>query len=457
MMHMNGFIKHILPGLLLLVSPMLADERPRGAAAQAPMVLTLEKAIEVALGQNKDVLIADQDRLKSDAQIGEAWSGALPQISFGGGYTRNVKKPVLFLPPNTPGLNPTNSTKSFEIASDNSYQLGIQLAQPLFSRKVGVALEIAQTYDQYTQEGYRATQQSVVLNVKKTFYGVLLSRQLVEANRQALEVVRANYENVKALYNNGAAAEFDMLRSEVQLANTEPMLISAENNFVLAKNALKSLLSIPLEQEIDVEGDFVFEPMDAAVLNESARTAVSQNPLLGQLTLQESMLEKNITIERSNYYPTLSLTGAYMWQTQDNTYQFSNYNWAKILTVGVSMSYSIFDGFRTSERIQQAVTDKEKVRYTRLKVEEGLRIQVQSTELKMAEAQRRIEGQEKNVGQAKKAVHIAQTRFKSGVGTQLELMDAQVAMTRTQTNYAQAIYDYLVAKAEWQYAMGAAK
>ena len=61
------------------------------------------------------------------------------------------------------------------------------------------------------------------------------------------------------------------------------------------------------------------------------------------------------------------------------------------------------------------------------------------------------------MGQAKKAVHIAQTRFKSGVGTQLELMDAQVAMTRTQTNYAQAIYDYLVAKAEWQYAMGAAK
>ena len=455
MIHMKGFITYILPGLLLLVSPMLAGEE--GSQNAAPMVLTLEKAIEVALGQNKDVLIADQDRLKSDAQIGEAWSGALPQVSFGGGYTRNIKKPVMFIPPNTPLLNPTNSTQSIVISSDNSYQAGIQLAQPLFSRKVGVALEIAKTYDQFTQEGYRATQQSVVLNVKKAFYGVLLLQQLVEANRQALDVVRANYENVKALYNNGNAAEFDLLRAEVQLANTEPTLISAENNFVLAKNGLKSLLSIPLEQEVDVQGNFVFEPMDPAVLNESARTAVNQNPLLSQLSLQESMLEKNISIERANYYPTVALTGAYMWQTQDNTFQFSNYNWAKILTVGLSVSYSIFDGFRTGERIQEAVTDKEKVRYTRLKAEEGLRIQVQSEELKMAEAQRRIEGQEKNVGQAKKAVHIAQTRFKSGVGTQLELMDAQVAMTRTQTNYAQAIYDYLVAKAEWQYAMGAAK
>jgi len=72
----------------------------------------------------------------------------------------------------------------------------------------------------------------------------------------------------------------------------------------------------------------------------------------------------------------------------------------------------------------------------------------------MAEAKKRIAGQEKNIDQAQKAVRIAQTRFKSGVGTQLELLDAQVAMTRAQTNYAQAMYDYLVAKADWQYAVG---
>ena len=72
----------------------------------------------------------------------------------------------------------------------------------------------------------------------------------------------------------------------------------------------------------------------------------------------------------------------------------------------------------------------------------------------MSDAKKRIEGQEKYLGQAQKAVQIAQTRFKSGVGTQLELMDTQVAMTRTQTNYAQAIYDFLVARAEWENAVG---
>ena len=75
----------------------------------------------------------------------------------------------------------------------------------------------------------------------------------------------------------------------------------------------------------------------------------------------------------------------------------------------------------------------------------------------MEEARKRIQGQEKNIDQAQKAVRIAQTRFKSGVGTQLELLDTQVAMTRAQTTYAQAMYDYLIARADWQYAVGSAR
>lgn len=189
-------------------------------------------------------------------------------------------------------------------------------------------------------------------------------------------------------------------------------------------------------------------------MSEAKQHALTTNPSILQLSLQESLLEKNISIAGANYFPTLSLVGAYQWQTQDNTFLFRNYNWATLFSVGLQLSYPLFDGFKTSQRVQEASADWEKVRYTRLKAEEGLSIQIQSAELKMAEAKKRIAGQDKNIEQAQKAVRIAQTRFSSGVGTQLELLDAQVAMTRAQTNYAQARYDYLVAKAEWQYAVG---
>lgn len=420
-----------------------------------PMVLTLDKAMTLALKQNRDLIIADKERDKAEAQIGEAWSGAFPQISVAGQYTRNIKKPVLFLPPNNP-FNPTHSTIAFEIGSSNAYQMAAQLSQALFNRRVGVALDIANTYRDLTEQNYQNVEQTVIREVKKSFYLILLAHKLVEVNRQGLDVVKANYENVQALYRHGVAAEYDLLRAEVQVANTEPLLISAENNYQLAINALKNLLSLPLDQEVEIQGDFVFEEIPLMTMTEAKQTALTTNPLVRQLALQESILGKNISIERANYFPSLSLVSAYMWQTQDNTYKFGQYNWAKILNVGVVLSYPLFDGFRTTERVQQAMVEQEKVHYTRLKVEEALGIQIQSAELKMAEAKKRIAGQEKNIEQAQKAVRIAQTRFKSGVGTQLELLDAQVAMTRAQTNYAQAIYDYLVAKADWEYAVGAA-
>lgn len=226
--------------LLAALALLILYPPPAGAQEVKPRLeVTLEKAIALALEQNRDILIADEDRTKADAQVGEARSDAFPQITATGQYTRNVKKPVLFLPPDNP-FNPSGSTVVFEIGSDNAYAMGASISQTLYSRKVGVALDIAGTYRDYTEESFRATQQDVVCQVKKSFYLVLLAQKLVDANRQGLDVVRANFENVGTQYRHGNAAEFDLLRAEVQLANTEPLLTSAENTLALSINALKS-------------------------------------------------------------------------------------------------------------------------------------------------------------------------------------------------------------------------
>ena len=425
----------------------------REAAASAPLVITLEKAIALALGQNRDILIAAQDRSKAEAQISEARSGALPALNVSAAYTRNIQKPVLFLPPNSP-INPTSSTAEFELGSNNAYDVAASLSQTLYNRKVGVALDIAETYRNYAREAYRGTEQGVTLSVKKAFYGVLLAGKLVEANRQGLEIVRANFENIQSQYRNGTAAEYDMLRAEVEVANSEPLLISAENNLELAKNSLKNLCALPIDQEIEAQGDFAFEEIPDAGLERARREAPSNNAVIRELSLSQSMQEKNISVERAGSFPTLSLVGGYSWQTQDNSFQFNSYRWAQTSSLGLQLSFPLFDGARTGARVREARGEYEKARLARLKAEEALGIQIQSAELRMAEAKKRIQGQEKSIDQARRAVHIAQTRFTNGVGTQLELLDSQVALTRAQTNYAQAVYDYLVAEADWQFAVG---
>jgi outer membrane protein len=412
------------------------------------LTLTLDRALALALERNRDMMIADQDLQKADAQIQEAWSGALPTVSLAGNYTRNIKLPVLFLPPNT-AFNPSSQTQTLELGSTNAYVGSLTFAQTLFSWRVGTALDIAHTYKDYSQQSYKSTKDDVILSVKRAFYAVLFSQKLLEANRRGLDIVRANLDNVKAQFQNGTAAEFDQLRAEVQLANTEPLVTSAENSLLLSTNTLKMLLALPLDKQVVARGDFVYADVSADELARARENAIHSNPSIVALAFQESMLEKNIAIERAGYFPTLSLVGSYQIQAQDNTFTFGNYLWAKSFYLGLNLSLSVFDGFKTSARTQQASIDWQKIHLTRLKAEEGLGIAIQSTELTMAEAKKRIMAQQRSIDQARKAVSIAQTRYKSGVGTQLELLDAQVAMTRAETNYAQAVYDFLVARAQW--------
>ncbi len=439
--------------LFFLLENAVAATPPAGDSAGVTAVLTLEKAVAMAIDHNRDVMIADRDRTKAGAQVTEARSGALPNLSFTGTYFRNIKKQVLFLPPNT-AFNPTSQTEVLELGSDNSYAVGAQLSQPLFNWRVGLALDIANTYLDYSEKTFQATVDQVILSVHQAFYGVLFAKELVRANRQGLEIVSANLKNVESQYRNGTAAEFDLLRAQVQVANTEPLVTSSENNLLLATNALKNLLALPLDSAIAVDGTLAFEDVAPEALTSARDQALRANPSINALTLQENMMEMNIGIERANYYPALTLIGSYQWQTQDNTFRFKDYLWANSLSLGLQISFPLFDGFRTSARTEQATADYEKVRFVRLKAEEGLKIQIQSAELNMAEAKKRLYGQDRNIQQAEKAVRIAQTRYASGVGTQLELLDAQVAMTRAQTNRAQALYDYLVAKAVWAEAVG---
>jgi outer membrane protein TolC len=419
-----------------------------------PIVLSLKEAIDKALEMNWDIKIADQDVKKAEEQINEAYSNAYPKLDITGQYTRNFKLPVLFIPPDN-AFNTSSETMTMEMGAKNNYSGILSLNQVIYSQKVNTAIKIASEYADFSKTGGKATRQSIILAVKKAFYGILLMKEVVKTYKQSYDVAKANYENIASMYKQGAESEYNYLRAEVQLANSQPALIQAENNLVMAQNGLKNILAVDINRPLEVKGDLVFEDIPAVAMDESGENAVSNSLLIKQLQIQESLLDKNITVEKADYYPVLSVFGQYQWQAQDNTFKWGDYKWAKTLMAGLQVNYPLFDGFRRDARVQQAVIDKEKVALSRKKLEDNIKIQVTQARLKMEEAKKRISAQEKSIMQAEKALSISQTRFKNGVGTQLELIDTQAALTAAKTNYAQALYDFLSAKADWEYAVSA--
>lgn len=412
--------------------------------------LTLNQAITIALEKSWDIQIANEDVKKAEEQISEAYANAFPRLEFTGRYVRNIKSPVLFIPANTP-FNESDQTLIFELGSKNSYDLGLSVSQVIYNQKVNTAIQIANEYSNYSKFGEKSTRQQIINSVKKAFYNVLLMQELLTVSNQNYGVAKANLENVAALYKQGVVSEYDFLRSEVQAANVQPYVIQTENGLELSKNYLKNLLALDLNQPIKLIGEFSFEELSLESIEQLSLDAVDNNPLVNQLKVQSSLLEKNITIQQSDYFPTLAFFGQYQFQSQDNTFKFKDYNWAKTFYIGLQLSYTLFDGFSRGARIEQAVIDKQKVDLSRMKLEEGLKIQILQSKMKMEEAKKRIAAQEKSLLQAEKALKIAQSRYKNGVGTQLELIDTQAALTTSKTNYAQAIYDYLIAKADWEY------
>jgi len=421
-------------------------------AQQDTLSFTLDQAIAKAIENNWDIQMAKKDIEKSQEQIDEAYSNAFPRIDFTGNYTRNILLPVLFIPPDN-AFNPTHNTETIELGSKNSFAATLGLTQVLYSQKVNTAIKIAGEYASYSQVGGKATKQSVALSVKKAFYTIMMAEQIVNVTRRSYESAKSNYENVSALFKQGVASQFDLLRSEVQAANVQPGLIQAENNLELAKSVFKNLLTIDLKTPVKIIGDFTYLEIPQDEIENAGSSAVNNSPLVQQLKIQESLLDKNVTIQRSDYFPTLAFFGQYQYQSQDNTWSVKNYNWARSFMIGLQLTYTLFDGFGRGARIEQAIIDKEKVAIGRSKLEEGLKVEVQQALLKMEESKKRIDAQQKSLAQADTALKIAETRYKSGVGTQLEIIDTETALTMAQTNYYQAIYDFLIAKSDWEYAV----
>jgi outer membrane protein TolC len=448
----NGLVFNNMPDGLRSkdnVEKTMAKEK----SLMTEMKLSLNEAITLAMAQNKDVLIANEELKKADAQISEAYGNAMPNLSFQAQYLRNIKKPVLFIPGGTP-FNPDPNPLKMELALDNNYTASLSLSQVLFSAKVNTAIQIAKEYNNYTEHNSQSTREDVVLSVKKAYYAVLLTQKVVDVTKEGLELARATYSNLDKLYKEGMASEFDLLRAQVQVSNTEPMVSQAENNLLLAKNALRSLLALDSSQPLTLTGDLMMDEIPASILDEESLLSLQRNSSLLGLHSYDKILDKNITIQRSDYYPTLAAFGSYEWQTQDNGFNFNQYNTAKSLIVGVQLTYTLFDGFMRKYRTEQAIIEKDKLALNIKKLEDGIKIQVDESRFRMNDAKKRVEAQAKSVEQAQKALSIAEVRFKNGLGTQLELIDARLALTQTQINRAQSIYDYLVARADWEKTSG---
>jgi outer membrane protein len=449
--------------LLMMVAVLPAE----AVAQRAP--LTLDRAVNIALDGNRDLRDAELGLATARRQVREAWGSVFPTVNANALYTRNLTVPGTFMPRIffDPNAGP-DDLALVKFGSDNVWNFSVRAEQPVFRAAAFIGVGAAGRYEQLQRETVRGRAQAVVTRVRVSYYDVLLADEGVRLTESTVVRIRQTLEETKRMERAGIASTYDVLRLEVELANVEPALRRSRNAAHAARRALALELGLPELEAVEVEGTLTAMLGDSVpvvnggsggiVLESAVQEALRQRSDLRQLHLMEQLRRAEMRAEQSEYLPQVSLFGTYSIAAQQsgNPAFFGGPDAPRAYgrQVGVQVTMPLFAGMQRPARVAQRQLAIEQVRTQRSLLEDQVEHQVRTYVDQVNEARQRASAQRLAVQQAQRGHQIATVQYREGLSSALELTDAENALRQSEFNYAEAVYDYLVARARLDEAMG---
>lgn len=448
---------------LCLAWPAFAETKPETDAEMpvgseqpkaAPLVISLDDAVQIGLQHNRQLEIARLDKRMAGQKVRESWAEVLPHLSSSLTYTRTLKPSVIFLPSTIFGG--TGGTQAIEISSDNSSVASLNLNQNIFKLSAFAGIKASGLVREISDESYRNTNAEVVTSIRRAYYDVLIAAE----NRKLVEQSIARWEQAQrdtdALFRQGVAADIDTLKAWLSVENLKPDLIRARHGESIAATKLKVVMGIDQDTRLALSDSLAFTeiPVPQGVAA-AYREALDNRPDVRSLGLQVEAENEKVTAARSEGLPVLSAFGQLQAQTQfDDDTALDSTRWPVSSSVGLQLSVPIFSGFATSSRIEQAKINRlqQRTRYEDLKAQVRADVEVRLSNL--IEARKRIDVQSKTIAVAERSYRITRLRLREGIGSRLELTDAELQLQTAKTNYLQAVYDYLIAATELEKSLG---
>ena len=400
-------------------------------AFAAPYELTLEESIRLALTNNPAIKVAEADKDKAAWAVKEAKSGKAPTISLQHNSVRS-------------------DPNKYSAGAGNSFSNSVSLSLPLYTGgKLESAIDQAKLGSESAVVGVEKTKQQIRLDATSAYYNVLQAANMVKLNQESVDRLNAHLKNVQAQYQVGTVAKTDVLRSEVEVANAEQNLIKAQNAYELAIASLNNVVGMPLDTQINVKEQLKYQQL-SLTLEEAIKQAMTNRPDLVQAELSVAAAKQGVKNAKSGFRPTIALSASEGWSDKDFPGD-ENDEWS----VGVRATWNILDSGLTNSKVKQSQAGLEKAKQQAQQAKDSVQLEVRQAYLNLKEAEKRIATSQVTVNKAEEDYKIAQVRYSSGVGTNLDVIDSQVALTQAKTNYVQALYDYNTSRAKLEKAIGA--
>lgn len=395
----------------------------------ATLELDLEETIQRALLTNPSVKIAEYNRKAAKADYSAAKGARGISISLShdsgrGGYADYAMRSV------------NGGTKILTKGIGNSHSNSITASLPIFTGgelqgQIGQAKANYRSMLSAEEQAYNEMKETATTG----YFNMLNATNMKALRQESVDRLQAHLDNVIAQYNVGIVARADVLRSEVELANAKQDYITASNEYDVAEATLNNIIGTPLGTTLLLKDRLQYEPYENDMAYCLAYSE-QHRPELKQAEYAIDSAEAALVVARSGHMPKV--------------YANASNNWS----VGVTASMNVFDSGVTWSKIHAAQENLAKAKESQRQIKDNVELEVRTDYLNLREAEKRITTTQVAVASAEEDYHIAVVRYQAGVGTNIDVMDAQEALTQAKTNYYQALYNYNTSKAALNTSMG---
>ncbi len=490
--------KCMLALILLLPLQAWAQYQETGPAqADSTLVLSLEDALKIALSENTSVKVADMEIQRQKYAQKGAYGALFPQINATGMYSYALQKQKVFFGSDddsqsssgggmssmmsgmmepimyyiqqlyevtgTPFVEyvapeqegPGTSSDPIEMGRRNQVQLSLSAAMPLVNAQLWESLRLTKDQVELTIEKARESRLNTVTSVKQAYYAVLMAKASYNVYNAVLENAAHNLKLTESRYNVQKASDMDLARAQSSFAAAIPNLYNAENAIQLGLWQLKAVMGIALDTPVDIEGqlndyaDSMFRD-----LTEGEESDLERNTQLRQLATQAEILAKQIRMQQFAYIPTLNLSLTYNYYTQSDKFNLSQWKWLPSSTMVFTLSIPIFSGGQRYHAIKQTRVQADELQLQRENTERQLRIGIRQNLNTMATAMKTYDAANEALKSAEKAYEIASKSYEVGKTTFTDLNNTELTLTQTRLQAAQAVYNFVVAKATLEQTLG---
>ena len=426
----------VLPLLIFLVPAGLhAQPVPPVAAAPAISpneVISLDKAISLAIGNHPSIQAARGTVAASQSRIGQAQANYWPQVNLAGGYTRGyVGAPTAAVPK----FGAYDSYTSGLSASQNVYDFGRTSSQ------VGI--------QKFTTESAKSDLtnviEQIVLGLKQAYFGLLQAQRNRVVAEETVKQFHQHLEQAQGFYDVGTKSKFDVTKAEVDLSNAKLNLIRTSNAVRVSKVTLDNALGLSGAPNYTVEDILSFQPFEIP-FDAALKRAFENRPDLQSIIAKKNAAQQSIRAAKSAYYPSVTGNANYGYT--------GDFPLTEGWTVGATLNIPIFSGFSTKYQVAEAEANLRVLDANENSIRQQITLDIQQASLGLDEARERISTAELTVRQATENLDLANGRYAAGVGNPIEVTDALVNYSNAKTTHNQALYDYKIAQASMEKAIG---